>query len=300
MLTNELMLPEPIVAAVANDPYTRDGVDFTATEIIAPAYLKTLMRNHAGEFDVDASDRIWSLLGQSVHGILERATVPGYVMERRYVGEFWPVKGLSVKLGAKIDVYNTNLGILDDYKVTSVYKFKTGLNGFREIPDEYEAQINIQAECIYRETGYEVNRGRIIGILRDWRRAEARREQGYPKHQIDTMEIPIWPKEKREAYILERLRAHMEPNPNVCTPKERWERPNRYALMKAGQKRAVKLYDDAAQADSAVSHLNNGETSPLYIVEPRPGDRTRCNGYCEVASKCTDYQAFLASQESST
>ncbi len=296
MLTNLLALPAPLLEAVRNDPYTRDGVDFTATELIAPAYLKTLQRNHADEVDVDASDRIWSLLGQSVHGILERSTVPGYIMERRYVGEFFMGDHLKIRVGAKIDVYNTIDGVLDDYKVTSVYKFKTGLNGFREVPEEYTAQLNIQAECIYRETGYEIKKARIVGILRDWRRSEASREAGYPRHQIDTMEVPIWPHAQREAYIIERIRLHMEPSPPVCTPRERWERPNRYALMKVGQKRAVKLYDTADEASHALGAM--GGKSAGYYTDDRPGARTRCDSYCDVASKCADYQAFLAAEKS--
>lgn len=298
MITNNLGLPAPILEAIRNDPYDKGDCQFSATELIAPPYLKTLQRNHEGEIEVDASDRIWSLLGQSIHGILERAEMPGYTLERRYIGEFYVNPKLKVRVGAKIDVLNHEEMILDDYKVTSVYKFKTNLYGFQEVPPEYEQQINIQAECIFRETGYEVKQGRIIGILRDWRRSEAKREQGYPKQQVEVMPVKIWPHEERERFIIERIKLHLDPNPVPCSAEERWERPEKWAVMKHGQKRAVKLLDTEGEALEMAEVLGDppSQVKPgSHYVEHRPGERTRCKDYCEVASRCSAYQEYLRS-----
>lgn len=293
MLTNRLNLPQPLVEAVRNDPYDKGDCKFSATELIAPPHMRTLMRNHADEIEVDASDRIWSLLGQSVHAILERATgLPeGWILERRYIGRFEPQSGWNVTVGAKIDVLDLNQGILDDYKVTSVYKFKK-FNGHYQIPPEYEAQINIQAECIFQETGVEVKRGRIIGILKDWSRSEKQRVEGYPDHNVEAMEIPIWPRAKRLEYVNGRILAHLAPEPPVCSKSDRWEKEEKWALMKAGQKKAVKLCKSESEAMGL--HLTLiGD----YTIQHRPGGRTRCESYCEVAKFCKDYQASLVKKE---
>lgn len=284
-------LPEPIVAAVANDPYDKGDCDFSATELIAPAYQRRLMRENKDMLTVDASSRIWSLMGQSVHGILERASGDGYILERRYVAEVRPYPDKKVRVGAKIDVYHPARGILDDYKVTSVYKFQRDLAGDLKVPPEWEAQLNIQAYCIYAETGMRVSSLRIIGILRDWRRSEAMKEKGYPQTQVMPMLITTWDPEKTREYILRRVREHMDPNPPPCSSEEMWERPTRWALMREGQKRAVRVFSNGSAAEAhRRAYQDQGDGN--FYVEERPGSRTRCEGYCDAAEFCPAFRRF--------
>lgn len=295
MITNEKGLPQPLVDAVANDPYDKGGCDYSATELIAPPHQRILLRKHKDEIRVDASSRIWSLFGQSVHSVLERANGLGYVVERRYVSKF-NIGGKDVTVGAKIDVLDTYQGILSDYKTTSVYKFKADpRTGEVAIPKEFEAQINIQAFCIFAETGVIVGRGQIVGILRDWRRSESLRESGYPKHMVETMEIPIWNTGRQYNYIAERLLLHMAPRPAPCSSEEMWERPDTWALMKDGQKRAVKLYPSEEAAASAVIGMGGQDNG--YTIAKRQGARARCDGYCDVAAFCQQYQQYLGKSE---
>lgn len=84
-LHNRAGLPESIARAVSNDGYDSGrpkDVDpsryFTTTTLVAPTRQVHLKRRHADEIEEDVSDRIWSLLGQSVHTILERAGATGY------------------------------------------------------------------------------------------------------------------------------------------------------------------------------------------------------------------------------
>ena len=42
----------------------------------------------------------------------------------------------------------------------------------------------------------------------------------------------------------------LEKNLPECTSAERWEKPTKYALMKRGRERAVKLYDDLGAAEA--------------------------------------------------
>jgi hypothetical protein len=72
-LSNRLNLPEPLVRAIANDSYNSGTSDFTATGLIKPSQMIALEKKHANEITEDASDLIYSLQGQSIHTILERA-----------------------------------------------------------------------------------------------------------------------------------------------------------------------------------------------------------------------------------
>jgi hypothetical protein len=67
-----------------------------------------------------------------------------------------------------------------------------------------------------------------------------------------------------------------------CTPEERWEGPTRFAVMKQGQKRAVRVFDTREEAEGNV-------TKEGLYVEERTGSSIRCESYCRVSSFCPQY-----------
>lgn len=270
-LTNRLNLPQALVDAVKNDGYSSNGADFSVTTLLKPPRIVALEREHKEEIEEDASDRIWSLLGQVVHGILERANHDG-VSERRLS---IIVNGVSISGG--MDLYDS--GTLQDYKFVTSYKFKG-----KDVPEEYEQQLNIYAE-ILRQNNHPVDKLQIVGILRDWSKLEARRDDQYPQSQVVIRDVNLWSSEKAIAFINERVKLHLDARNNLpeCSESERWARPNRFAVMKAGAQRAVKLYDNKNDAESHAS------TNPLLRVEDRPGESIRCAAYCGVAKWCIQY-----------
>lgn len=71
-LVDSVGLSTPILAALANVKYSKgEGVDFSITELQSPARIKALEKIHAGELKEEASDRVWALLGTTMHGLLE-------------------------------------------------------------------------------------------------------------------------------------------------------------------------------------------------------------------------------------
>lgn len=72
-LTNRLDLPDTIVKAVANDPYSMRGSRISATSLYGAPRPRVLRQRFANEITEDVSDRLWALVGQIGHGILERA-----------------------------------------------------------------------------------------------------------------------------------------------------------------------------------------------------------------------------------
>lgn len=264
MLTNRLNLPDGVVAAVTNDPYTRGDSDISVTQLISPAFQRKLRQEV--EVIEDVSDRIWSLLGQSVHTVLERAyRGKGRAEERLYM----PVAGW--KVSGQFDVIED--GCLQDYKVTSVWSV------IGDGKKEWEQQLNL-LRLLAHHNGIEVTSLRIIAILRDWSKGRAT-SSDYPQAQVVALDIPMWSIEEAEAFMLERVTAHQDPNPPVCSDEERWKRDDVFAVVKAGRKSAVKLFDDVMLALGHAEALGTG-----HSVETRPGGYTRCESYCNVSHEC--------------
>jgi hypothetical protein len=264
MITNHHGLPAPLVNAIRNDPYTRGASDISVTQLIQPPQPRKLLKGRAVE--EDAADCIWRLLGQAVHTILERAYPDTAITEKRLFTEV-----LGWKVSGQFDVYDN--GALCDYKITSVYA--------REAKREWIAQLNILA-ALCRRNSLPVTRTEIVAIYRDWRKMEAL-SADYPQAQVAVLPVPLWSPDEAEAYLEERVRVHQMETPPPCTDEERWLSPAKLALMKKGQKRAVKLYSEDAPPEI--------ELAEGQYWEHRPGSYRRCESYCAAAPICPQYQA---------
>lgn len=275
MLTNRYNLPAPLVRAIRNDPYDGGDGQISVTRLLQPPQITKLSKGR--EIVEDASDRIWALLGQAVHTILERANTgeAGVVVEKRIYREI-----LGWRVSGKFDVWEE--GILSDYKITSVYA--------RGGKIEWENQLNLlNALCHWH--GITIERLQVVAIFRDWRPKEAMKE-GYPQSQVAVIPVALWPKERAEAYLEERVRLHQQDEVPPCTDEERWHQPDKWALMKKGGKRAVKLFDLKPEIIL---------TKDQYW-EHRPGSYPRCESYCPASKFCpqwSEYEAGRRNQDQS-
>lgn len=278
-ITNKFNLPESIVNAIRNDPYTSGPCDISVTRLISPPRKVALERQYFKDLEEDASDRVWSLFGQAMHVVLERAG-QNVLTEARH-----SIERQGWVLSGALDHFDSTTGLLSDYKVTSCYSVK---NGSRS---EWIAQMNILA-TILREHGYTVNQLQIIVILRDWSKSQAQRSTDYPTQPVGTIEIPLWSEEKCEEYIDERIRLHQAARDKLpeCSAEERWQTANVFALMKEGRKTAVKLFEDENEAEAACKAA--GEKHHLVF---RPGKSIRCENYCPAAPFCSQFQQEKAS-----
>lgn len=276
-LTNKLRLPEPIVAAITNDSYTKGDADISVTELLGPPQLRALRMQHREEITEDVSDRIWSLLGQATHTIIERSGLndPAALTEVTITTDY-----LGWKLKGQMDHVALASSELFDFKVTSVWKVK-GM----KVPHEWEAQTNIYRRMLGREKGVAIEGIAIIAILRDWLRNEAERNPDYPPAQVVRLDVPLWSPEQTDAFIEERIRLHQASEPALCTEEDRWTKPEKWAVMKRGNVRAVKLFDNPIEAHGLADTASN-----LY-VEHRPGEAVRCKTWCPVSRWCAQWQA---------
>ena len=271
-LTNVHNLPAAIVAAVQNDPYVGGG-DISTTKLIDSPRVRVLGGKHKDQITVDVSERVWALLGQAVHTILERAGLrqEGMVVEERLYADVdgWQVSG-------QVDSMHLEMQKLSDYKVTTVWK-KGGSDGWTR-------QLNV-LRWLAHKNGHTINTLEVIGIFRDWRKSEALRDPSYPQSAIQTIHVPLWTLDETEDYVRERVAIHQAASKGIdiqCTDEERWMSPSKFALMKDGAKRAVRVADRAEDL---------GEAGEGYSIVERKGEAKRCQMYCDVAAFCTQWAA---------
>ena len=284
-VTNRMGLPEAIVAAVKNDPYPhgRTG-DISVTRLIAPPRLAALERAHWHEIEEDASDRVWSLLGQSVHTILERAEPLAETEKRLFAQRLgWTISGQVDRLAFSTE--HAGAVVIEDYKVTSAWAVLNGLK------DEWRDQLHA-LQWLAERNGYQVSGLRIVAILRDWSKHQTQRSADYPRAPVVPFHVDPMRAAELDAWIGDRVQAHQAARERLasgddlpdCTDAERWARPTTYAVMKQGRKSAVKRYQLRAVAEAHAS------TDKALSVEVRPGEAVRCAHYCPVARWCRQWQ----------
>ena len=278
--TNQLGLPEPIARAVRNDSYDPgEKTDFSVTTLIGPPRIRVLRKRYRDELTEDVADRLYSLLGQSVHTILERAATEGALAEVRLYAK---VDGLVISGQLDHAVFFKDQGLLQDYKLTSIWTDPK--------KPEWVQQINMLA-WLLRANKYNVTKGQIVPIYRDWSKARARREKDYPQHQSKLVDIELWPDYEVLRFVRERIKLHVEAETEKlpeCTSEERWYRGEKFAVMKKGNKRAVKLFDFRNEAEAFIA---DGRFA-LHYLEVRPGENVRCQDFCQVAEKCSQWAAL--------
>lgn len=265
--TNLYSLPEAYVNVITrHNQKPLPGV-MRASALPDSPQIDRLRRKHWDEITIDVSEQIWSLLGTSVHYVLQKgAPKDSFTEEEMTI----PIDG--VILTAHSDMYHNK--IISDYKVTSVFAFFLG-----EKPT-WIGQLNIYA-WMWRKYGYPVDRLLIYAILRDWMRGKTLSDPDYPKIPFIEEPVPLWTMEEQEKYILERINIHRDPTLG-CTDQERWMRPTTYACMKEGNKKATRVFDTPQKAEEYIKWNN-----PKLILVERKGSYARCEGnYCNVAEFC--------------
>jgi hypothetical protein len=287
-VSNKLGLPDPFVRAVSQKTYDNQGSWRSVTELIGPAKISHLRRLHADDIEVDASELVYTIQGETAHALLERAAKS--MREENWMSELrihHEVMGKSIS-GA-FDLYNPRKGELIDFKVSTAWKAKN------EIPEEWTNQTNLLAHLIRQKMlnssgkPHKVESIKILLIMRDHSKLEAKRDETYPQQPVKYIDIPVWSDDKCREYLSNRVVLHLkaEQQQALCSPEERWAKPTIWAIKKIGSSKAIPggLYADIEKAQDALAKLGKG-----YLLEHRPGENVRCENYCNVSKWCEQYQ----------
>jgi len=293
--TNVSNLPKVIERAVANDPYDSSGSDISTTRLIAPPRIRVLEKNNFDLIKEDVSDRIFSLLGQSVHHIIERAKQKTDIAERRLfykddaITNGWTLSGAFDLL--------TRQGNLIDFKVTSAW---SALDAVTNGKDEWEQQLNVldflcrkkQKELLRYKKEIKVKSLSIMAILRDWSKMRVMQSDNYPRKQVVMIPIRRWTEEEQENYVRTRIKLHQDAettsNLPICSAKERWRKEDTYAVMKDGRKTAWRVFNTKEEAVQFLLSQKMIEGKGCNIVF-RKGEDVRCQHYCRVNEFCSHF-----------
>ena len=291
--TNKFNLPQTFVNVIHRPTYSKGKAHISATEIINSPRIVQLKKKYWDEIEQDASEMVWSLFGSAVHNILEHGKGDNHVVEERLHLEFegWRISG-AIDLQ---EVEPNGTITISDYKVTGAWAVMNE-------KDDWHRQLNIYAWMVEKVKKVPVGKLQIIAIIRDWSARDAQTKENYPNSPVATIDIPLWSFEEREKFMTKRIYDHgtalfeMETDGDLpdCTPEEMWEKKTSYALKKDGNVRAKSVHETQEAAEEAlVKALGTAKKNEGFSIEIRQGERTRCKGYCQVASFCNQYQNYM-------
>jgi len=280
-ITNRFSLPQPVVNAVSEFREWKHG-EISITQLLAAPQRAYLERTHWDELEVDASDRLFILDGLADHYVLQHAADENTFAEERLSVSLdgWAITGQA-------DLVEGSLAVLDEHKLTD-YK-RTSIWAALSDKPEWRGQVNGYV-YLWESNGFIVTEAEIFARLRDWTKARAN-GGNYPPIAAMIIPVLLWGHEIQEEFLRDRLHVHQATwqdgyVPPPCTPAERWRRATTYALIR-GTKRATKVCDTLAEADAWRSDQDKPSE---YRIEQRLGASVRCEGYCDVARWCPQFQ----------
>lgn len=294
-ITNKSNLPKVIERAVINDPYDSSGSNISTTRLIAPPRIRVLEMRNWDLIEDDVSNRIFSLLGQSVHHILERSKLKVDLAERRLfykddkITNGWTLSG-------QFDLLSRQ-GDLTDFKVTSAW---AALDALTNGKDEWENQLNVldflcrknQKTLTRYKKEVKVKSLNIMAILRDWSKLKVMQSDNYPRKQVVMIPIRRWSEEEQENYVQARIKLHQDAEKSdqlpLCTAKERWRKEDSYALMLDNRKTAKRVLPTREEMDKYMKENKYVEGQGCRVVF-RAGEDIRCQHYCSVNQFCSHF-----------
>jgi hypothetical protein len=294
-LTNKFNIPQTFVNVLERPTYSKGKAHLSVTQLINSPKIVALTKKFEDDLEQDVSEMIWSLFGSAIHNILEHGKDANHIVEQRIHAELegWNISGA-------VDLQITSSGGISirDYKTTSVWSVMS-----EKI--EWEYQLNIYAWLIEKVKKVPVTDLGIVAILRDWKAREVGTKDNYPEAPVKEVPIVLWSMEEREEFVKARISIHsacefsLETDGDLpdCTPDEMWEKPAVWAVMKEGNVRAKYVMPSEHEADLALKELQESKPKEKFYIQVRPGERTRCESYCQVNTWCNQYQTYLKERE---
>lgn len=267
-------------------PSTRPS--FSVTSLGGSAYRYKLARLHDDEIEEDVLDVFFAFRGQMMHKALEDVSLQNVIPE---VSLGLELDG--VWLSGRIDTVLP--GVIEDYKMRTVEAM-----WFHSDDDvqELARQLNPYNYMLFKTFG--IFMPRLVGhiLFMNWVGSRAKREKGYPNKPHFEINVPVWTVEQTEEYLRERIRLFLLPieETPICTPKERWQRQETWAVVRAGRKTALRVLDTESEALAWMDRREFTQDAG-YSIQKREGLDARCMSYCNVCKFCPYWQEKYSERE---
>ena len=282
-ITNKLNLPDMLQRAVEKDYQYRDK-RYSITSLLDPDRVLMLKRRHNDEIEQDVSECIWMLFGTVTHYVLETGIE---CRENEYVEEHLEYTFPSgYTLSGIIDHVED---YIDDYKTASIWTVIYGSNN-----EHWKKQLQMGAYLHYKEHGNWINKGRIIAILKDFNKKDSLLKDNYPKLPVQVINFDLGTPEEVEEWIVKRFKRieYLEKLSDLdlplCTPEERFNTGDKYAVKKKVWKKAFRVFDNLDEARELLIELERKYPGE-YEIEERIGEDKKCKDYCSCCQFCPYY-----------
>jgi PD-(D/E)XK nuclease superfamily len=197
------------------------------------------------------------------------------------------IQVLGWTISGTFDRYTISQKLLEDYKTGSA-----NASMVPETKKAWNAQLNVYAVML-RENGLEVAAARIIAILKDWSKMRLNVSRDYPRTPVIMHNIPLEDHGRVMEYIEKRVKLHQRAEAGEqipCTAKDRWAKPDSWAVRKIDGKKALKLFDHPDATAPWIQQNKHKYAEGELVIEHRKGESFRCaNGYCPVSEFCPQY-----------
>jgi hypothetical protein len=284
IITNKLGLPKPLVDMAQSD-YKYAPNEYRVTSLLKGIRETILERRHHDKIERDVSDMIWLLFGTAVHSVLEKHQEgDNEIKEARLkipIGDYI--------LSGQFDLYNAETKTITDYKTCSIRKVIRGEY------EDWRKQLLIYSYML-QSIGFPVEKAEIIALMKDHSKFQAKIKADYPKQPVrkitftftekDFAEIESWLHQRFE----EIAKAEKLPDDELplCTPEERYNSGDKFAVMRKGRKTALRVLDSYEKAEEWMEY-NGGD-----YIEVRKGEDKKCQDYCSACEFCNYYKEVVA------
>jgi len=263
--------PSPFVRAILHDKYDKGHSKFSVTQLIGRPQ-RTWLATQGERIETPYSS-FSALLGTAIHSILEEYVDPaqGEIAEKRL---YIDIDGITVS------------GQIDFYEHNTIFDYKSTRGVQDKMKEDHFKQVTMNG-YLARQNGMEVQNVGVVYIQMDWSYMQSTINPSYPQSPFA---IFIHPYEEAQAIkwfgitVAEHMQASMGA-PRPCTDEEMWAKPDTFALMKPGAKRANKVCDSLVEAQEL--------QKPGQIIQTRKGERTFCGSFCGYQNICPQHQAYL-------
>jgi len=280
-ITNKLNLPQALVNMAQQSNLESSENTYRVTSLLKGTKELILEKRHSDEITVDVSEMIWLLFGTAVHHLLN-SHMEG---ENQFKEERITIPFNDYFITGQFDLFDAATKTISDYKTASVWKIIYG--NYKD----WRWQLLLYAYCL-KAIGFDVETGEIIALLKDHSKRDAKFKPEYPNLQVskiqfqftkdDIAECEIW-LENKFAEITKALKLTDDEIP-ICTPEERYNSGDKFAVMKRGRKTAMRVLNTKEEAEQYLCETGGD------FIQTRPGEDKKCMEYCSVCDYCNHYK----------